>query len=251
MTKEKLVIHSPSGHGDIKQIFENIWFVKGQLRMAMLLPMTISRSMTIIRENNELTLINPIRLSESGMQKIESLGKISRVVRIGGFHGKDEAFFRAQYNAKIYALKGHVYTQKISNLPVDPNKGYMQADVELTEHDALPISNASLIWFKTAHPPEAILRLEQEGGVLVTADSLQNTPEPDEFHNFFAIIMMKMMGFFHPYHIGPGWLKISKVDRSELKKLLNVDFNHVLPGHGDPVIDNAKEKYRPALESGN
>ena len=248
MSKEKLVIHPPSKHGNIEQVFENIWFVKGQLKMAMFLPMTISRSMTIIRENNELTLINPIRLPESGMRKIENLGKISHVIRIGGFHGRDDAFFRTQYHARIYALKGHVYTQKINNQPTDPNAGYMLADVELTDKDALPISNASLIWFKTAHPAEAILRLEQHGGILITADSLQHTPQPDEYHNFPARIIMKMMGFFNPHHIGPGWVKISKVDRSELKNLLNVDFSHVLPGHGDPVIDNAKEKYRPALE---
>ena len=101
MKKETCIIHPPSKHGSIDQIFENIWFVKGQLKMAMRLPVYISRSMTIIRENDELTLINPIQLSESGMQILESLGKISSVIRIGGFHGRDDAFFKARYHAVI------------------------------------------------------------------------------------------------------------------------------------------------------
>ncbi|SEN27487.1 hypothetical protein [Nitrosomonas marina] len=249
MKKERCVIHPPSIHGSIVQLFENIWFVKGQLKMAMFLPMHISRSMTVIKENDELVLINPIRLSESGMQALESLGKISTVIRIGGFHGRDDAFYKSQYHATVYALKGHVYTHKISNLPDDFETGYMQADVVLDVGDRLPITNASLIWFQSARPPEAVLRLEQNGGILITADSLQNTPHPDEYHNWLAKVMMKTLGFFHPYHIGPGWLKYSGVDSREVSDLLSYEFNHVLPGHGDPVIGNAREKYRPALES--
>lgn len=248
MKKETCIIHPPSKHGSIDQIFENIWFVKGQLKMAMRLPVYISRSMTIIRENDELTLINPIQLSESGMQTLESLGKISSVIRIGGFHGRDDAFFKARYHAVIYALKGHIYTNKIGNLPSDVDAGYMQADVVLDVDDPLPVSNASLIWFQSARPAEAVLKLEQNGGILITADSLQNAPHPDEYHNWLAKVMMKSMGFFRPYHIGPGWLKYSGVNTSEVRDLLNYDFNHVLPGHGDPVIGDAKEKYRPALE---
>ncbi|SER65679.1 hypothetical protein SAMN05421690_104910 [Nitrosomonas sp. Nm51] len=249
MKKETCIIHPPSKHGSINQIFDNIWFVKGQLNMAMFLPMYISRSMTIIRDNAGLTLINPIRLSESGMQALESLGKISTVIRIGGFHGRDEAFFKARYNATIYALKGQVYTRKVTSLPNDAATGYMQADVVLDVKDPLPIANASLIWFQTARPAEAVLKLEQNDGILITADSLQNTPHPDEYHNWLAKIMMQSMGFFHPYHIGPGWLRYSGVDKNEVKALLNCDFSHVLPGHGDPVIADAREKYRPALES--
>ena len=98
-------------HGSIEQVFENIRLVKGQLEMTMFLPMKISRSMTIIRENSELTLINPIRLTESGMREIGRPGSISQVNRIGGFHGRDEAFFKVHYNATIYALRSCLHPE--------------------------------------------------------------------------------------------------------------------------------------------
>lgn len=248
MKKEKLKIHPPSLNGKIEKLFKNVWFVKGQVKMPMLMPMKISRSMTIIKENDELTLVNTIRLSDDGLKELENSGKIKNIIRIGGYHGRDDAFYKERYKVKIYALKGHVYSKTFDKIPSDPNLGYMNADVELSEGDSLPISNASLYWFHTANPIEAILRLEQDNGIFITGDSLQNTPSPDEFNNFLSKIMMKKMGFFKPFNIGPAWVQFTKVDIKEIRALLNVEFSHVLPGHGDPVIQNAKEKYRPNLE---
>lgn len=147
-------------------------------------------------------MINPIRISESGMRKIERIDNISQVIRIGGFLGRDEAFFKAQYDATLYALKGYVYTQKScrQSTPKRLYAGWCLIDME----DELPLSNASLIWLISAKQAEAILKLDQNDGILITADSLQNTPHPYEYHNFPARIMMKSMGYFHPYPSSPA-----------------------------------------------
>ena len=236
-------------HGEMQQLFENLWFVKGQVKMPMLLPVKFSRSMTIVRNpsNRELTLINSMRLSDSALAELEKLGRITQVIRIGGFHGRDDGFYRERYGAKIFAIAGQTYARKMK-VPTDVDVGYMQPDAWLTEESELPLEDGELKIFKTCHPPEAALLLKREGGILITGDSLQNTAQADEFVNFVARKMMGKMGFFKAYNVGPGWLQFAKPAKAEVRSLLDLDFAHVLPGHGDPVINDAKEKYRAALE---
>jgi len=215
----------------------------------MLLPMRISHSMTIIRnpENNELTLVNAMRLTEDGIKALEKLGKVTNVIRIAGFHGKDDGFYRERFGAKLYAIKGQVYTRKMDN-STKVEDGYLQPDVWLDKSSALPMGSATLKVLESANPTEAVILLEKEGGILITGDSLQNTPRPDQYVNFLARLMMKKMGFYKAYNVGPAWLQFAKPQASEVRSILDLAFNHVLPGHGDPVIDGAKEKYRSAIE---
>jgi len=238
-------------HGEIKKVFENIWFIEGQVKMPMLMPMKISKAMTIIKnpDTDELTLVNTMPLNDDGLRKLNSLGKIKNTLRIGGFHGRDDAFYKEKFGATVYALKGHGYSKKFDKIPIDPKNGYMQADILLDEDSELPIPNATLKLFKTSSPVEAILHLDLEGGVLVTGDSLQNTGSPDSFFNLPAKIMMKKFGFFKPYNVGPGWVQFASPSIREIRSILDLDFDHVLPGHGEAVIGSAKEKYRPVLES--
>lgn len=241
--------HMPvQAHGPISKIFDNIWFVKGGVKMPMLMPMKISRSMTILKDSDsdELTLVNSMRLSEAGLAELEKLGKVANVIRIAGFHGRDDGFYRDRYGAKVFAIKGQVYTRKFDTGP-HPEE-YMQADVWLDENSELPVKSAKLKIFPTSKPPEAMLLLQQEGGVLITGDSLQNTPAPDEFVNFPAKIMMRKMGFYKPHSVGPGWLQFASPEKSDVRSILEIEFEHVLPAHGDPVIGAAREKYRPTLE---
>ncbi|MBF0279739.1 MAG: hypothetical protein HQM13_18220 [SAR324 cluster bacterium] len=236
-------------HGEVKQIFENIWFVQGQVRMPMMFPMKISRSMTIIKDLQEenLTLINSMRLSDSALAELEKIGKITSVIRIAGYHGRDDAFYKDTFQAKVYAIEGQTYSRKME-VSRDVRSGFMQADVWLNENSELPVKNSALKIIKSCHPPEAVLLVQQEGGILITGDTLQNTPKADEFVNFPAKLMMKKMGFYKPCNVGPAWLQFAKPDRGEVRSLLDLDFEHVLPAHGEAVLDDAKNKFRPVLE---
>jgi len=249
MSKEKLVHPNAQPHGGIKKLFENVWFVQGTVKMPMLFPMKISQSMTIVKnpDKNELCLINAMRLTEKGISELDKLGKVTNVIRIAGYHGKDDGFYRERYGAKIYAIKGQTYTRKMDT-NTKTEDGYLQPDEWLDKNSSLPISPASLKILESPNPTEAVLLIEKEGGILITGDSLQNTPAPDQFVNFPARLMMKKMGFYKAYLVGPAWMKFSKPQTAEVRSILDLDFEHLLPGHGDPVINNAKEKYRPSLE---
>jgi hypothetical protein len=248
--QEKPIIHPALPHRSLEQIFDNIWYVTGQVKIPMLIPpMKISRSMTVIRnpDNNELTLVNSMRLNDQSLKELESLGKIANVLRIAGFHGRDDIFYKERYGAKIFALEGQVYTREMMKPYPEQGKGYLQADVWLTTDSKPPVKNAFLKWFPSCSKPEAILVIEENGGILVTGDSLQNTARPDEFNNWVSKIMMKKLGFAKAYNVGPGWIQFAHPTKEDIRSIMELSFDHVLPGHGEPVIGNAKEKYRPTI----
>lgn len=241
--------HMPvQAHGPIVKVFDNIWFVKGAVKMPMFMPMKISRSMTILKDTDsgELTLVNSMRLSEAGLAELEKLGKVANVIRIAGFHGRDDGYYRDRYGAKVFAIKGQIYTRKFDAGP-NPEE-YMQPDVWLNGTIDLPIKSAELRIFPTSNPPEAVILLKRDGGILIVGDSLQNTPAPDEFVNFPAKLMMGKMGFYKPHNVGPGWLQFATPEKSDVRSILEIEFENVLPAHGDPVVGSAREKYRPILE---
>lgn len=240
--------HLPaSPHGKLEELFDGIWFVRGGIKMPMRIPMKISRSMAVVRGTDGLTIFNSIRLSDTGLAELESLGELKHVVRLAGFHGRDDGFYRDRYGAKVYAVAGQRYARGM-----DPSKDgldpYMEPDEWLSEASALPIADAKLKVFSTSNPPEAVCLIQRHGGILVTGDSLQHTPAPDEFCNWPAKVMMKRFGFWKPYNVGPGWLRFARPTASDVRSVLDLEFEHVLPGHGAAVLGGAKGKYRPALE---
>jgi hypothetical protein len=62
--------------------------------------------MVIIRNGHQLSLINTVRLDDAGLAVLDRLGKVTNVVRIGAFHGRDDAFYLDRYGAKLWALPG-------------------------------------------------------------------------------------------------------------------------------------------------
>lgn len=240
--------HPPAlPHGELREVFDDIFFVIGSVRMPGPLPMRFSRNMVVLRDGDALTLVHSMRLTEDGLNELENLGKIAHVVRLAGFHGMDDAFYKDRYDAKIWAVKGHTYAPGFTNTKTKPQDGYFQADVYMDETTQPPVSGASLVTLECL-AGEGILRLDREGGILVTGDSLQNWGETNEHFSWMAKAVMRMLGFIKPHAVGPGWLKQAKPDLEQLRAVLDLDFAHVLPVHGDPVVGSARDKYRPAIE---
>ena len=63
-------------HGEIGEIFEDIYFVTGTTVVGKPLPMRFSRNMTIVRQRRELILVNSLRLNETGLAALDRLGKV-------------------------------------------------------------------------------------------------------------------------------------------------------------------------------
>jgi hypothetical protein len=229
-------------HGELKEIFPDVFFVTGTVRMGG--PIAFSRNMTVVRDGDSLTLINSLRLDQAGLGSLDSLGKVEHVIRIAGFHGMDDPFYKDRYGAKVWAIEGQRYVAGFDG----KKPPYFEPDAWLTAESELPIAGAKLYLFASSNPPEGLILLERDGGVVVSGDCLQNWAGPDRYFSFLAKPMMWLMGFLKPYNIGPGWLKQARPAPEGVRGILDLPFEHVLPVHGEPVICRAKELYRPAIQ---
>jgi hypothetical protein len=219
-------------HGPLKEVFPNVFFVTGTMRGEFFgSTWQFSRNMIVVREENRLSLINAVRLSDEGLKHLESLGEVRAVVRIGSMHGVDDAFYVARYGAKHWAMRGA------------PDSHGLAVDEELYEGGPLPFGDASLFSFTTTKLPEGIIRLAREGGVLLACDALQNWVGPDEFFLPETVETMTKMGFFMGSNLGPAWMHVNEPKAEDFVRLKKLGFRHALTGHGEPRLNDAQESY--------
>lgn len=207
-------------HGEITEVFPDIFMVTGTMRF---MPgFTIPRNMTIVRQGDELTLLNSVRLSPEGEAALDALGKVRHLVRVGSFHGLDDPYYRERYKPTFWAPPG------------------LSADRTLSPGET-PVGEVFL--FTRAREPEAALILP--GGVLLTCDSFQNWLDEDiGACSWLGGAFMRRSGF-RPELIGPFWLKkIGREVEKDFRELLDHPFRHAISGHGTPIRDRAADALR-------
>ena len=95
-------MHPPAHpHDPLQQLYPGVYWVQGSIRMGPGLRM--NRNMVIVQNHNELTLINPVRLSAQGLASLEALGKVTHLLRLGDFHCLDDAFYLERYGCQFWA----------------------------------------------------------------------------------------------------------------------------------------------------
>ena len=87
--------HAPAlPHGSLAQVFDDVWFVTGTSRPTFMgMQWQYSRNMTVVRTGDELTLVNTVRLDDAGLTALDRLGRVRHVIKLGAFHGMDDAFY--------------------------------------------------------------------------------------------------------------------------------------------------------------
>lgn len=219
-------------HGELGEVFPGVYFVSGAMETVLQgVDWTFSRNMTVVRDGERLIIINSVRLNEEGLAQLDSLGRVTDVVRLGALHGRDDPFYVDRYSADYWALPG---TEHESGL---------KATRSLEPDSPLPISGAGLFKFETSGIPEAILRIDREGGILIACDALQNWLSPDRFFSDTSRELMQTMGFFSPANVGPVWAQMAEPKPDDFSRLKTLEFKHVLPAHGEPLRETAHRDY--------
>jgi hypothetical protein len=223
-------------HGPIEEIIPDVFVVYGTMRMAPL--MRISRNMVICREGDELTLLNPIRLSAAGEIELEKLGRVTNVVRLGCFHGMDDLYCVDRFDARFWCQPDSKHYPE----PVP--------DVELRDDTELPIRDARVITFRATRVPECVVLIEREGGLLVTCDSLQHYANWQRT-SFVARLVMRYYRFSKSTLIGPIWLKYMTSAGGDLRedfdRLLALEFERLISAHGALVDHGAHAAVEQAV----
>ena len=220
-------------HGDIQEVFPDVFFVTGTMKtMLMGAHWHFSRNMSIVRDGTDLTLINTVRLDDAGLARLDALGKVKHVLKIGALHGLDDAFYKQRYDAKLWAPAGM------------PHDHGLKADQLLAPGGEMPFKGASVFVFEATKLPECIVRIDREGGILVACDALQNWVGPDAFFSDESRKMMTEMGFFQRANIGPVWMKVNEPQAQDFVRLGALPFRHALCGHGVPLRDTARDAFQ-------
>lgn len=218
-------------HSEISEPLKDIFFVTGTRHWDFMeMKWHFSRNMTVVRDGDALSLFNAVRLDAAGLAALEALGTIKNVVQVGGLHGVDDAFYRDRYGATYWAQPGAGQ----AGVPVDK---------ELVVGGEMPVSGAEMFAFETTKVPEAIFRLDRDGGVLIACDALQNWCTHDEFFSEQSVEVMSGMGFFTPTNVGPVWMQAAEPGAADFERLKQMSFEHVFCGHGTPVHGAAFDKY--------
>ncbi len=220
-------------HGPLVEVFPDVFMVTGGFRFAP--GVTISRNMTVLRHRGELTFINSVRLSDAGEAEIEKLGRPKHLLRIGAFHGADDPWFMKRFGTTLWAPPGMRHS------------GDLKTGEELREGN-VPVADMGVFTFAAGRRPEVALRLDIEGGVLVTCDAYQNWTHFDDC-SLLGRLMMRAMGF-GPTLIGGPWAKqMGPGVRADFTRLTELPFRHLIPGHGTVLREEAKPGLTTAIQN--
>ncbi|MFK7974707.1 MAG: hypothetical protein AB8C02_01135 [Halioglobus sp.] len=202
-----------------------------------------TRNMVIVRDAGKLTLINPVRMDEPGLNALQALGEIAHVLRLGPMHGMDDPFYVERYDAKFWAFEGGTtYTT--------PN-----IDHALNEGAALPFNNAQLFAFQHMKETEGAILLERSSNILITCDAIQSyATAPHMPHtNWLSRLMMPFIGFPKKTLIGPIWIKLLVTDKrgieEEFQRLLTLEFDQLIAAHGTFLPQDAHGEVKRAVQT--
>jgi len=222
-------------HDPIEVLFENVFWVHGSIKIAP--GMTMNRNMIILRQVNDLILINPVRLNLHEEEKLCSLGSVKKIIRLGDFHGLDDQYYVDRFKAEFWCQKGQsTYKSPTPNTIIE-------------ENTLSPIENSEFFIFSTAKYPEAALLLKDHN-LLITTDSIQNLTNWTHT-TFLTKIVLKLMGFKKELLIGKPWIKRVTPKggsmRDDFDRLLMLDFEHIIAAHGTLLRGNAKSELKQVV----
>jgi hypothetical protein len=215
-------------HGELTKVMDNVYVVQGSYNMAF--GVLIGRCMTIVKQDDELTILNSLRVNEDVEAEIKKLGTVKNVVRMCASHGCDDTYYTETFpDATYWSLEG-----------VESPKNCKKCDKVLTEDGEKPIPDSKVILPKFKIP-EAVMWIPNQGGTLISVDFLQNTLDLGAYTTRGGKFMTKNMGFMGPCKCVPLFRMLNGTDYwDDVERILDLDFENLLTGHGEPKIGGAR-----------
>ena len=227
-------------HDPPLELAKDLYVVHGCVRPGPMVRFT--RNMLIVREGKSLTLINPVRMDDAGLEALEALGEVDHILRLGPMHGMDDVFYMQRYQPQFWSFAdGTTYTEPA-------------VDRTLTDGGELPFGDGQLFAFKHMSQTEGAILLRRSQNILVTCDAIQSyaTPPHTPHTNWFSRLMMPLIGFPKKTLIGPVWVKLLVTDRegikSEFERLLEWEFDQLIAAHGTFLASGAHAEVRQAFD---
>lgn len=224
-------------HGAIQALGDDVFYVIGSnVIVHDGMRIQASRTMTIIREHGELTLVNTMRLNDQGLRALEQLGRIKHVIRLGAFHGRDDAFYQQAYGATLWSFP-------------EMERSHGEIVNRDLNQKQLPLGHARIIAFTSTTFKEAVLILKRRGGILISCDSIKNWQTQDAFFDDTTFAMMKTSGSIGTAVVDKTWLSAMNPSKSELSALADENFSILISAHGMPLTNEARTAVRKSIQN--
>lgn len=212
-------------HLDITEKVEGVYELTGTMKLFGLF--RYSRNMHIIKTEDGVALVNPVRADDKTLRRIEEIGPIKHIYKIGQLHNVDIPFYMDKYAPKLWKIEG------------DPTLDHLKADHYFEDGQKASPCGSKLRILKNSKLKEAVLIHPSAGGTLISCDAFVNMG-PDPMANWLTNTLQKLLP--SPVYVGPNWIKFAKPSGGDLLELLSDDFENLLTAHGAAVLGDAKEK---------
>ena len=217
-------------HDEIVEIYPTVYLLHGSIKMGP--GLKLNRNMVILKDGEQLTLINPVRMNDSGMKALDNMGKVKNIIRLGDFHGLDDPYYLNLYDCDFWCQSGQ------ATYPCH------HQTVKINKNTNGPVSNSEFFIFKTSKYPEAALLLKKYK-LLITTDAIQYYTDWS-YTSFITKIVFKILGFKMGLNIGKPWLKRVTPKGKSLERdfieLLELDFDSLIAAHGTLVRSGVKKQ---------
>lgn len=254
MTKNTVTqTFSPAaGNGPIRPLpgVQDVWFVEVLYPANLLI--TLRKTMTIVRDGDELWLFNCARLDEQTETALEALGRVTNIVSMGS-HKHHDAYFQHRFGAKLWTIKGLEYSRM---------------DVRCERFDqstVFPLDGGVKPLFAYSQDPDLDLKFNEAvvhlpgRKLLIACDIIQNEFRESRFPEFDQgfggrmvnrLLRINNVEMFTP-PMFPRLLSKGgfRVLEQYLYSLAELDFDVCITGHAAPCTENPRLKWQDFLGS--
>ncbi|MEL6901778.1 MAG: DUF4336 domain-containing protein [Cyanobacteria bacterium J06606_4] len=225
---------------ELEQLDRDIWVASQPLTY---LGLSVGTRMTVIRhQNQKLTLISPITLSDRITQALHQLGDVENIIAPNSYHylfaGEAKALFP---NATLWGAPG--LAEKVPDLPIDRTIA-RDRTTHITDLDYLFFEGYQTLTFKGPDPLNECVFFHANSRTLILTDAAFYL---DESFPLLVQFTARVLGNNYK-KLSPSRLeKIATKDKSKIReaveKVLQWDFERVVVAHGSLIEEGGKAKF--------
>lgn len=220
----------------VETITENVYL---QTHDLSIMGCKMGRNVTVITLQSGNTLIHSTAdFSELHIAEIRELGEPGLLFEATNFHDTS-------------AMAGRISFPKI---PYLVPQGFPAADkLDATEIDSFEFADDEVEVIKIQGIPKLneICVFHRPSGTLIIADLFFNLPDDvGNWTKWFLKTAMKIKSYPGQSAFFQRYVEDEAAYRDSLDQIMELDFKTIIPGHGTPILNDAKAAFKSVLLSG-
>jgi hypothetical protein len=220
----------------LRALADGVWIDTAPVRIV---GMDLTATMTVLRlTGRELVLHSPVSMTEERRKSIDELGDVTHLVAPNLFHHRWLGEWASAYpTARLHVPRGLPKKRpdlRAAELGTSEPEPAFAGVIELEPIDGFRLNELVLLY--------------RPARVLVVADLVHNVGRPE---GAWTKLYTRSMGFYDRVALSRviRWTAFSdsSAARRSVDRILSRDFERLVVGHGEPVLEQAKDELARAL----